>query len=135
MTVIANTFYLYQDYNHILSFFWRVGFSQEKRELWNTKMLLSFWKKICVFFSSVLPQDIHIFPLPSKIRACVFKRCRVIWPGTWYSNRGEKDFWMQCKVFLPGTGGTAREAPLPEQHVMPEYMCSDCQRSAQRVQT
>lgn len=134
MTVITNTFYLYQDYNHILFLFWTVGFSQEKRELWNTKMLLSFWKKTEYSFFFVLPQDIHIFQLPSKSRVCIFKRCRVIQPGTWDSNQGEKDFWMQCKVFLPGTGGTAREAPLPEQHEMPGYMCSNCRWSAQCVQ-
>lgn len=84
--------------------------------------------------SFVFPQDKHIIQLPSKIRACVFKRCRVIQPGTWESNQGEKDFWMQCKEFLPGTGGTAREAPLPEWHEMPGHMCSDCQQSAQCVQ-
>lgn len=31
--------------------------------------------------------------------------------GTWYSNQGEKDSFVQCKVFPPGTRGTVREAP------------------------
>lgn len=116
MTVITNTFYLYQDYNHILFLFWTVGFSQEKRELWNTKMLLSFWKKTEYSFFFVLPQDIHIFQLPSKSRVCIFKRCRVIQPGTWDSNQGEKD--SKCSAKYSCLAQEAQPERLPSQNNM-----------------
>lgn len=60
MAIIANIFYLYEDYNNIFYLFWIVCFSLEKRELCNTKALLNFWNKTCMFLPLHSPRHTHI---------------------------------------------------------------------------
>lgn len=117
MTVIANTFYLYQDYNHILSFFWRVGFSQEKRELWNTKMLLSFWKKICVFFFPLyFPKTYTYSHFPQKLGHVYLKD--VGWSGQVPDTaiRGKRT--SECSAKYSCLAQEAQPERLPSQNNM-----------------
>lgn len=134
MTILANTFYLYEDYNHILYLFWIVCFSQEKRELWNIKELLNFWKKTFVcFFLCAAPR--HTYSgFPQKLEHGDSKD--VEWssqvPDTAIRGKG----FTHAVQSVPAwpTSYSQRGSPQ-EQRGMPGCMCSDCQWPAQCVQT
>lgn len=73
MTIIANIFSLYEDYNNIFYLFWIVCFSQEKRKLWNTKALISFWNKTCMLLPLHSPRHTHILASLQTQSMCILK--------------------------------------------------------------
>lgn len=133
MTILANTFYLFEAHNHILYLFWVVCFPQEKTlEHKRTSQLPE--EDLCVLSPLCCPET-HIYSgFPQKLEHVDSKDVE------WSSQVPHTAIWEKgfphAVQSVPAWAMSYNQRGSPqEQRGMPACMCSDCQWPAPCVQT
>lgn len=128
MTIIANTFYLYEDSNHILYLFWSLLFTREKRTLEHKSASQLLEEDLCMPFCLHSPKTYTYSGFPQILEHVDSK------DAGWSSQvpdtaiRGKRT--PSCSAKCSCLAHKAQRGSSPEQHGMPGCMCSNCQRPA-----